>query len=88
MSLIAKPPGALLLSLKLDLKYVSFPCSGAGNLHADQVAVAMMDAIQNFLQDNPQPNVTSIHIVIFQQNMFSSFEQAMKKYKVSPGKAW
>nr|XP_023678134.1 poly [ADP-ribose] polymerase 14-like isoform X2 [Paramormyrops kingsleyae] len=65
----------------IKVQSVSFPAlgTGAGNLHADHVAVAMMDAIQNFLQDNPQPNVTSIHIVIFQQNMFSSFEQAMKK---------
>ncbi|XP_048863184.1 uncharacterized protein parp14rs3 [Brienomyrus brachyistius] len=72
----------------IKVQSVSFPAlgTGAGSLHADQVAVAMMDAIQNFLQDNPQPSVTSIHIVIFQQNMFSSFEQVMKKCKVSSAK--
>ncbi|KPP74856.1 poly-like [Scleropages formosus] len=71
----------------VTVQSVAFPAlgTGVGNLPANKVAQAMIDAVKTFLKDHPNPSVTLIHIVIFQQKIMSSFEEVMKKSKkVSP----
>ncbi|KAL4635573.1 poly ADP-ribose polymerase 14-like [Arapaima gigas] len=74
----------------IKVQSVAFPAlgTGAGNLPADKVARAMVDAISNFLNDHPNTSVSLIHIVIFQQKIMSSFKEVMKSLKkVTPKKA-
>ncbi|XP_018601869.2 protein mono-ADP-ribosyltransferase PARP14 [Scleropages formosus] len=74
----------------VTVQSVAFPAlgTGVGNLPANKVAQAMIDAVKTFLKDHPNPSVTLIHIVIFQQKIMSSFEEVMKKSKkVTPQKA-
>ncbi|XP_066542681.1 protein mono-ADP-ribosyltransferase PARP14-like isoform X3 [Hoplias malabaricus] len=68
------------------IQSVSFPAlgTGAGNLAADQVAQAMIKAVEMFSKDSPA-FLKQINIVIFQPKMLSNFEEVLKSSKkISP----
>ena len=61
---------------RLKASSVAFPSIGAGNLGfpPDVVARIMVDAVSNYLDKNKRTSVTSVLFVIFDDNVYKSFQ--------------
>ncbi|KAF6730318.1 Poly [ADP-ribose] polymerase 14 [Oryzias melastigma] len=70
---------ALEICVKQSFTSVSFPAigTGQGNVQAGQVADAMLDAVIDVLNQNPSSTLTTVRIIIFQQQMLKDFHNSM-----------
>ena len=61
---------------RLNASSVAFPSIGAGGLGfpSDAVARIMVDAVSNYLEKNKRTSVTSVLFVIFDDNVYKSFQ--------------
>ncbi|XP_076023922.1 poly(ADP-ribose) polymerase family member 14-related sequence 1 isoform X2 [Genypterus blacodes] len=79
---------ALQMCVKHSHTSVSFPAigTGQGNVHARQVADAMLDAVVDVLNQNTSSSLKTIRIVIFQQPMLKEFYSSMQQKQTADPK--
>ncbi|RVE58381.1 hypothetical protein OJAV_G00209100 [Oryzias javanicus] len=70
---------ALEICVKQSFTSVSFPAigTGQGNVQAGHVADAMLDAVIDVLSQNASSTLTTVRIIIFQQQMLKDFHDSM-----------
>ncbi|XP_040056587.2 poly(ADP-ribose) polymerase family member 14-related sequence 1 [Gasterosteus aculeatus] len=79
---------ALQMCVSNSYTSVSFPAigTGQGNVKAQQVADAMLDAVIDVLSQNPSGPLNTVRIVIFQPHMLKDFYNSMQEREASDPK--
>uniref|UniRef100_A0A674EJD9 Poly [ADP-ribose] polymerase n=1 Tax=Salmo trutta TaxID=8032 RepID=A0A674EJD9_SALTR len=71
--------GALQMCARKDLKSITFPALGTGNVQVSQVADAMFDALVEVVGKKSVNTLRLVRIVIFQSAMLTEFYNSMLK---------